>query len=153
LASAPVANSDYVIFGTDTANPYLITAVSAPYSPGVYILGIAPSTGTGLVNALPSIKGTAVSIYSPYMNYGDDVKRPKHHFWFGPQTWVDWLGNYNLTNTLTNTAGDPHLWWPGNVHEAQAWACKVGIQTAIDDIKKNHPNDFLGMTFFSDPMN
>jgi len=155
LTSAPVANKDYVVFGTDTANPYLITSVSSQFSNGAYILSLSSSTGGGMVNTVPingTGNGAAVKIYSPYMNYSDDVKRPKHHFWFGPQTWVDWLGNYNLTNTLTNVSGDPHLWWPGNVHEAQAWACKVGIQTAIDDIKKNHPNDLLGMTFFSDPM-
>ncbi len=27
----------------------------------------------------------------------------------------------------------------------------MGIQTAIDDIRNNHPNDFVGLTFFSDP--
>lgn len=78
---------------------------------------------------------------SPYMSYTDNPFRPRHQFWFGPMTFVDYLGNYNTQNFM----------WPGNVHEAQAWACKVGIQTAIDDIKKNHPNDFLGMAFFSTP--
>lgn len=76
-----------------------------------------------------------------YMNHLDNPYRPKHQFWFGAQTFVDWLGNYQTGK----------FWWPGNVHEAQAWACKVGIQTAIDDIKKNHPSDFVGMAFFSDP--
>jgi len=75
------------------------------------------------------------------MDFADNPRRAKHHFWFGPQTWVDWLGNYNSGNFS----------WPGNVHEAQSWACKVGIQTAIDDIKTNHPSDFIGMAFFSSP--
>ncbi len=136
LTSAPVANSDYVVFGSDPNNAYLITNAAA-MSNG-YILTLR----TGLVNTV-NVNGVAAKIYSPYMSYGDEVKRPKHQFWFGPQTWIDWLGNYN-----TNKFG-----WPGNVHEAQAWACKVGIQTAIDDIKKNHPNDYLGMTFFSSPLN
>ena len=63
-------------------------------------------------------------------------------------TFVDWLGNYNLSPGEQHR---PHHWWPGNCHEAHAWACKVGIQTAIDDIQNNHPNDFVGMTFFSSP--
>ena len=29
-----------------------------------------------------------------YMEYDDNPKRPKLHFWFGPMTMVDFLGNY-----------------------------------------------------------
>jgi hypothetical protein len=76
-----------------------------------------------------------------YMHYDDNPTRPKHHFWFGPMTFVDFLANYNSNR----------FWMPGNVHEAQCWACKVGIQTAIDDIKNNHPSDFIGLAFFSSP--
>lgn len=76
-----------------------------------------------------------------YMSYSDNPRRPRHQYWFGPMTLVDYLGNYNANQ----------FWWPGNVPEAQSWSCKVGIQTVIDDIKKNHPNDFVGMTFFSSP--
>jgi hypothetical protein len=77
------------------------------------------------------------------LDYDDNPYRPRHQFWFGPMTFVDFLGNYNTTR----------FWWPGNVHEAQAWAAKVGIQTAIDDIKNNHPSDFIGLAFFSNPRN
>jgi hypothetical protein len=77
-----------------------------------------------------------------YMDYADNPYRPRQQFWFGPQTFVDWLGNYTCNQ----------FWWPGNVHEAQSWACKVGIQTAIGDIKNNHPNDYIGMAYFSTPM-
>jgi Flp pilus assembly protein TadG len=135
-STAPVANRDYVIFNNDKTKPYLITARTQIGTGNTYILTIPALT------ADVNINGATVDIYSPFMTYGDDVKRPKHHFWFGPQTWVDWLGNYNTDK----------FWWPGNVHEAQAWACKVGIQTAIDDIRNNHPNDLIGMTFYSSPM-
>lgn len=94
--------------------------------------------------------GTSVKIYTAvprYMDYGDNVYRPRHQYWFGPLTWIDWLGNYSV-GTYNNKN---YLCWPGNVHEAQAWACKAGISSAIDDIKNNHPNDFVGMTFFSSP--
>lgn len=77
----------------------------------------------------------------PYMNYDDNPRRPRHQFWFGPMTLVDYLGNYNTNNFS----------WPGNIPEAQNWACKVGIQSVIDDIRMNHPNDFVGLTFFSSP--
>jgi len=134
--SSTNVNRDYIILNNDTANPYLITGVTAGVGSGRYILTISP----GLVSAVP-ISGASVKVYSPHMEYDNDVRRPKHQFWFGAQTFVDWLGNYN-----TGKFG-----WPGNVPEAQSWSCKVGIQTAIDDIKKNHPSDFVAMAFFSHP--
>jgi len=141
LGSIPLANKDYVIFnvaGTDTS-PYLITAATTT------TLTISP----GLATAIARGAAATAKIYSPKMDYSDCPKRPKHQFWFGPMSLVDWLGNYNLLTLVNNTA--PHHWWPGNVHEAHSWACKIGIQTAIDDIKQNHPNDFVAMSFFSGP--
>jgi hypothetical protein len=137
LASTPVVNRDYTIVGGDTANPYLITAVSptSGTSATVYTLTISPK----LANAISA--GKTVQIFSPYMSYTDNPPRPKHHLWFGPMTWLDWLGNYNANN----------WWWPGNVHEAQGWQCKVGIQTAIADVKNNHPCDLISLVYFSSP--
>src|SRR5262249_19626960 len=122
----------------DTANPYLITAVSptSGNSSTTYTLTISPNLANGL-----GAVGKLVQIFSPYMSYTDNPPRPKHHLWFGPMTWLDWLGNYNCNN----------WWWPGNVHEAQGWQCKVGIQTAISDIKNNHPSDLLSLVYFSSP--
>ena len=34
------------------------------------------------------------------MYYGDNPLRPKLHFWFGPMTMVDCLGNYNVWYNL-----------------------------------------------------
>lgn len=97
---------------------------------------------TGLTSAIAN--NELVNFYATprSTNYSDNPYRPRHQFWFGPMTFVDYLGNYNTQR----------FWWPGNVHEAQCWACKVGIQTAIDDIKNNHPSDFLALAFFSSPL-
>lgn len=131
--TSPPTVGDFVVIGTTT---YRVKSFSGSSS---------VTLATGLTASLAS--GATMTFYRDadgrYMDYLDNPYRPKHQFWFGPMTFVDWLGNYNTQNFM----------WPGNVHEAQAWACKVGIQTAIDDIKNNHPNDFIGMTFFSDPMN
>lgn len=94
----------------------------------------------------PVAVNETVKVYSVLpksFNYDDNPHRPRHQLWFGPMTFVDYLGNYNTQR----------FWWPGNCHEAQCWACKVGIQTAIEDIKNNHPGDFIGMAFFSSPLN
>ncbi|MFO0864918.1 MAG: Tad domain-containing protein [Gemmataceae bacterium] len=128
--SATIKAGDYVYFGTNTTRYRVVTVPSATQITLDRSLAAAVSSGT-------SVK----VVRQVYMSYTDNPYRPRHQFWFGPMTWVDWLGNYNTQNFM----------WPGNVHEAQAWACKVGIQTAIDDIQNNHPNDFIGMTFFSSP--
>ncbi|MBX9680569.1 MAG: hypothetical protein K2X38_17575 [Gemmataceae bacterium] len=128
--SAAIRVGDYVYFGSNTTRYRVLTV------PNASNITLDQPLAASISN------GAAVKIVRQvYMSYTDNVYRPKHQFWFGPMTWVDWLGNYNTSNFM----------WPGNVHEAQAWACKVGIQTAIDDIQKNSPNDFIGMTFFSTP--
>lgn len=82
-----------------------------------------------------------------YMNSTDNPKRPKLHFWFGPMTMIDFLGNYNMWSTYSNW--DPY--WPGNCHEGPVWACKLGVQSALQDIENNHPNDFVSLMYFSTP--
>jgi hypothetical protein len=108
------------------------------------ITGIRIDNGQnkGLDAAVAHSEG--VNCYSTmprYIDYDGNPHRPRHQLWFGPMTFIDYLGNYNTGR----------FWWPGNCHEAQCWACKVGVQTAIEDIKKNHPNDFIGMAYFSSP--
>jgi Flp pilus assembly protein TadG len=76
-----------------------------------------------------------------YMDYRDNPRRPKLHFWFGPMTLIDFLGNYNLSR----------FWWPGTTHESATWQCKIGIQAALTDIQNNHPNDNASLIFFSTP--
>ena len=132
VPTTPTAG-DTVIVNTSSTNYYYTvtgspTKTSITISPGLAVAGASGNT--------VSFRRTA-----PFMNYADNPKRPKHHMWFGAQTMIDYLGNYNMGTFL----------WPGNCHEAQAWACKVGIQTAIDDIKNNHPNDYIGMCYFSSP--
>jgi hypothetical protein len=136
LTPSPLVG-DYVTFGTDTTNIYLVTAVTG-------------TTSITLNKALVVARANNDSINAyPYMDYKDNPYRPRHQFWFGPMTFLDWLGNYNLWTSSSNSAS--HHWWPGNCHEAHAWACKVGVQTSIDDIQNNHPNDIVGLTFFSTP--
>jgi hypothetical protein len=139
LTDGPLVG-DIVTFGADTANLYTVASITAPVS------GTATMTLNKALGADVPLNAT-VNFY-PYMDYNDNPYRPKHQLWFGPMTMVDYLGNYNL---MTGAQGTSHHWWPGNCHEAHAWACKVGIQTAINDIKNNHPNDFVGMVYFSSP--
>jgi hypothetical protein len=132
------AVGSYVRFGSNTTL-YKITSI--PYYSSYYR---KVTIDVNLPLAGSVWNDTTVKFYKTYPTYmelEDNPNRPKHHLWFGPMTLVDYLGNYNTGK----------FWWPGNVPEAQSWSCKVGIQSAIDDIKNNHPNDFVGLTFFSSP--
>lgn len=73
----------------------------------------------------------------PYMRYTDSPRRPRLNFWFGPLTFMDFLGAANGN------------WLPGTCYEAQCWQLKAGVSAVLSDVKNNHPNDFAGMVFFA----
>jgi hypothetical protein len=72
----------------------------------------------------------------PYMQYGDSPIHPRHQFWFGASSILAYMQA-------------PGNWLPGNCYEAQCWQLKAGINSAVDDIKNNHPNDLASVIFFS----
>jgi Flp pilus assembly protein TadG len=84
------------------------------------------------------------SVTPSYMDYRDNPMRPKLRFWFGPTMFSDFL--WSEYNTIWS------YWRPGNCHEAPTWALKAGVQSALQDIQKNHPNDWVTTMYFSVPM-
>ena len=95
---------------------------------------------------LPTINGLDLTQFDatgiiadprPYLPYADNPSRPRSQFWFGPITLIAYLAS---------ARGNM---WSGTVHESQNWQLKAGMQSAMDDIRNNHPNDSLGMAFFS----
>ncbi len=109
--------------------------------------GVDFNFGTVQITAKSSLTGTT----KPYMHYKDNPKRPKQHFWFGPLSMVDFLGNYNLWNEVS-PAFSRYCWWPGTCHESPMYACKLGIRSALNDIQTNHPNDWVSTINFSEPL-
>jgi len=71
----------------------------------------------------------------PYTNYLDNPSRPRHHYWFGPHSMLAFLNSENS--------------WAGTVHETQTWQLKAGVNSVLDDIRNNHPNDAVGLCYFS----
>lgn len=116
--------------------------------------GSIGQTGYGSDVTWGTVKVTATSSLSgnpkPYMHYADNPKRPLLNFWFGPMTMVDFLDNYGLMWNISPVASR-YCWWPGTCHEAPMYACKLGIQAALNDIQNNHPNDFVSLIMFSVP--
>lgn len=93
--------------------------------------------GTGKITAKASLTGTP----PPYMAYDDVPVHPRLHTWFGPLTMLGFM-SINSNNVDYN-------WYAGTTYEAQTWQLKAGIRAALDDIKKNHPNDLASLNFWS----
>lgn len=72
-----------------------------------------------------------------YMDYRDNPKRPRHRFWFGPMTMIQFIMDTGLL--------------PGTSHDISMYPAKLGIAAALEDIKNNHPNDLVSLIPFSRP--
>jgi len=89
--------------------------------------------------------GTYVSITGPdsavaggtWINPTDNPKRPRHRFWFGPATMIQYMLDTGLM--------------PGTGQDVSMIAAKLGIQGAFQDIQNNHPNDLVSLIMFSRP--
>src|SRR5262249_31479610 len=73
----------------------------------------------------------------PYMNYQDNPWRPRHRFWFGPMTMIQFLSD----------AG----YLPGTAHDISMFSMIQGIGAALTTIQNNHPNDQVAMLLFNRP--
>jgi Flp pilus assembly protein TadG len=82
-----------------------------------------------------------------YMAYNDSPKRPLLRMWFGPMTMVDYMSNYNLNNQNPNQ----YNWMAGTAHETPLYPAKIAMQAALQDMKINHPNDFVSVVMFATP--
>ncbi len=112
-------NSPAMLAGVETRNPYGTMSVT----------NAATFTPTG--SATPNRE--------PYMAYTDNINRPRGHFWFGPLSMLMFM----------NRAGEDRPWWSGTTHQSQCWQLKASINSVLDDVRKNHPNDFCGLAFFA----
>lgn len=74
----------------------------------------------------------------PYMKVNANINRPRTHFWFGP---------YTVTSML-NLSGQSGLVSPG-LREGARWQLGASINSVLDDIRNNHPNDFAGITGYA----
>ncbi len=72
-----------------------------------------------------------------YMNYTDRPMFPRHRFWFGPMTLVQYLSD---TGNL-----------PGTAHDISTYTLKLGVQLALQDIQLNYPNTRVALAPFSRP--
>jgi hypothetical protein len=67
----------------------------------------------------------------------DNPLRPRHRFWFGPMTLIQFLSDTGML--------------PGTAHDVSMYPAKIGIAAALQDINNNHPNDLVSLLLFSRP--
>jgi hypothetical protein len=84
-------------------------------------------------------KASLTAVPAPYMHYNDNPIHPRLNFWFGPVSFLSFLSDYRIGRN----------WFPGTAHESATWQLKAGIQSALVDIQKNHPNDQASLIYFS----
>jgi Flp pilus assembly protein TadG len=72
-----------------------------------------------------------------YVPFDENPKRPRHTFWFGPMTMVEFMQDTGK--------------FPGTAHDISMFSAKQGIQGALTDIQNNHPNDLVSLILFSRP--
>jgi len=141
--------NDVTVTGSDSADVQADKVFWKAYID--YVLSTGSLAGTEPVGwpegVTPAIDQNATTAYhvdgggalaadpKPYMNYADNPSRPRLHFWFGPLTMMTFLHDYNM--------------WSGTTHQAQSWQLKAGVNSALDDIRNNHPNDCCGLAYFS----
>jgi hypothetical protein len=80
----------------------------------------------------------STSNFGPWINRNDNPPRPRHRFWFGPMTMIQYMLDTGLL--------------PGNAHDISMFPAKMGIWGALTDIQNNHPNDMVSMVLFSHPL-
>ena len=97
-------------------------------------------------HALPLLP--AVPDPKPYLNYLDNPDRPRSQMWFGPLTMMAFVAMYD-SSLKNGTSGSPNNAWAGTIHESQTWQLKAGVNSVLNDIRNNHPNDAVGLAFFS----
>jgi Flp pilus assembly protein TadG len=91
--------------------------------------------------------GTGVSISGPdtansyngiaFMAATDNPLRPRHRFWFGPMTMIQYMLDTGLIS--------------GTAHDVSMVAAKLGIAGAVTDIQNNHPNDMVSIVYYARP--
>ena len=72
-----------------------------------------------------------------HVNPQDNPLRPRHRFWIGPMTMIQFLADTGR--------------FPGTAHDISMYSAKLGIAGALQDMQINHPNDLVSLDLFSRP--
>jgi hypothetical protein len=141
----PAASYDHTVLNSTITNPdQRFWKEYIDYVFGVYRdpNGNVQHPQTPTCSVGPDFTFGTVQISSPpgggqYMNYADNPQRPRHRFWFGPMTMIQYMSDTGIL--------------PGTTHDISMYPMKTGMGGALQDIQVNHPNDLVSMVLFSRP--
>jgi hypothetical protein len=94
------------------------------------------TAGSSISSSVPTQVVSGVT-KQPYMVYSDNPWRPRHRYWFGPMTMVQFMSDCGYLS--------------GATHDISMFPMKQGVGGALLDIQNNHPNDLVSMLLFSRP--
>ena len=108
-------------------------------TPGNPACSIGPdfTAGSGRTPTMSGPDASYKSGYPAFIGINDNPKRPRHRFWFGPMTMIQFMSDTGL--------------FPGTTHDISMVAAKLGIAGALQDIQINHPNDLVSLCMFARP--
>jgi Flp pilus assembly protein TadG len=106
-------------------------------NPGSPACSYGPDFTWGTAKASAPVSGYAAAP-TTRMHPQDNPKRPRHRFWFGPMTMVQFISDCGLN--------------PGTAHDISMFPAKMGIAAALKDIENNHPNDLVSLIMYNRPI-
>jgi Flp pilus assembly protein TadG len=131
--SAPTGTSPSTATGTATVSAGKVTGITiTSMGSGYTAIPTITLTGGGYTT-----QATASMQTFTFMNPTDNPKRPRHRFWFGPMTMIQYMSDTGI--------------FPGVTTDVSMLPAKLGIQGALTDVQNNHPNDLIAMIMFSRP--
>jgi Putative Flp pilus-assembly TadE/G-like len=131
--SAPTGTSRVTATGTATISGGKVTGITVTnLGSGYTVMPTITLSGGGFTT-----RATAALQTFTFMSTTDNPKRPRHRFWFGPMTMIQFMSDTGIL--------------PGVSTDISMLPAKLGIQGALTDIQNNHPNDLVSMLMFSRP--
>jgi Flp pilus assembly protein TadG len=128
--SAPPAGGTRAT-GTATISGGHVTAITVANAGSGYASAPTITFSSGSAHATSTLQTFT------FLNPTDSPKRPRHRFWFGPMTMIQYMSDTGIL--------------PGVTTDISMLPAKLGIQGALTDIQNNHPNDLVSMLMFSRP--
>ena len=133
--STPTGSSPVTATGIATISGGKVTGITVTsLGSGYTSIPTITLTGGGYTTQAQT---TATLQTFTFMNPADNPKRPRHRFWFGPMTMIQYMSDTGI--------------FPGVTTDISMLPAKLGIQGALTDIQNNHPNDQVTMLMFSRP--
>ena len=129
--SAPASGTRATGTATVSSTTQAVTAITVTNAGSGYASAPTITFSSGSAHA------TATLQTFTFMNPSDNPKRPRHRFWFGPMTMIQYMSDTGIL--------------PGVTTDISMLPAKLGIQGALTDIQNNHPNDMVSMLMFSRP--